>query len=358
MRRVFTGARDNPSGMYKSMARELRKIELRKGGKLPLTPTMRYKMIMARKIDEHHKKTGMNAYTSFSLPGAKKSDYKMSKRAEMALKELAKKKATKEAKELRQMVVIKPRWYGNVGYINDKGKVFDQASNLTLKVDPRNGKIKSLSGWTVGKYKPNSGWHDGWMQTWIKKYSPYHIRLQQLELQRQIAAMYGQQNGAVTVHGPMIDPALLAQMVDGHGNRPIMTDAHGNLIAPHGETAHPEITGRTNLGVTAWGVTSNNVWGTYGDNVWGGFAENAWGTTYNNVWGGIGDPGNMWNRPGRRIWGSGRGSQKNYIFLWGRVAASLLGLGGRKQRNRGIVRIGAPRSSQAASRPTGPRGGR
>ncbi len=355
LRRGFTGGREQSA--IAAIAKDIRRMELRKGGRLPLTSAQRYKMILDRRVEMQRAKASMNPQSTFMLKGAKGLPAgQMSKKAEMALKEIARKKAAREAKEMRQMVVVKPRWYGNVGHINAKGVVYDHVNNITLRVDVKTGKIKTAGGWTVGKYKPKSGWHDGWMQSWIKKHSPYWIKMQQIELQRQIAAMQQLQNqGMVTVHGMPIEQQI-QHLIDSYGNLVPVHDMYGNATNdPMGVSGGPNYPGgRGNLGVTVHGVQSNNVWGTFGDNVHGGFSDNIWGTTYNNVWGGIGDAGSFWgNRatPGRRIWGSASG--KNHLKKWGGMLMAKLGFGGDGTRNRMRGRmVGAPRptSGRASGR--------
>lgn len=349
----FTGTRESSSTA--AILKQLRKIEISKGGKLPLTSTQRYKMILNKRMEEHRKKSQINAYNDFTLgKGQAGGERKMSRRAEMALKEIARKKAVKEAKELRQMVVIKPRHYGSAGQITAKGIVYDHVNNITMRVDTKNGKIKTMGGFTIGKYKPKSAWHDSQMQTWIRKYSPYHLKLQQMELQRQIQAMYQlQQAGGVTVHGMPYDPsqlqAQLQHLIDAYGNLHQQADHYGN-VSDHGHAGQLTQGQRTNMGVTAWGVQSNNVWGTFGENTWGGFAENVWGRTNNNIWGGIGDAGNFWRTPGRNVFRSGVGTgQKNYIGMWGGMLLSFMGLGGRRPGAR-TARVSTPGAQRGGRR--------
>lgn len=332
MTRGFTGSRDGTSTA--TILKQIQKIERQKGGKLPLTSTERYKFIMNKRLEQSRAKSQASAFSTFSLNGAKQGERQMSKRAELALKEIAQQKAAKEAKALRQMVVIKPQRYGDVGHINAKGIIYDQANNLTMKVDVKTGKIKTMNGWTVGKYKPKGAGHNFQMQTWIKLHSPYHIKMRQMEIQRQMLQI--QQMQQAEMLSQQAYQAAMAEMqrqmaeianASIQNNARELHDAHGNVL---------QSGGRTNMGVGAWGVRSNNVFGTFGDNVHGGFAENVWGTTHNNVWGGIGDTGGLFKTPGRSIWTSGAArGQRNLLGAWFSAFLARAGMVRRAPPSRG-----------------------
>lgn len=347
-KRFFSGARDNTR---RGEAFMMKKWEIMKGGKLPLTNAERYKRILKKKTQEHLAKAQANQRHGFMLPGAKAGAGRtVSKKTEQALKEIARRKALKEEKEMRQMVVVKPkRYYDSKGYFgrtDAKGNVYDEMENIVLKVDLKKGKVKTLTGWSLGKYRPKKMMHTYWMGEWVRKFSPYHIKLRQLELQRQVAAMYAANLGAagmVTVHG-----MAAASAVDMH-----VTDAHGNTSEAMLQTGQ-----RTNLGVTAWGVMSSNVHGTFGENVHGGFADNVWGRASTNIWGGIGDTGGVWGSPGRKIWGSGSTTQKNYIGIWGGLVASLMGFHSKRAQRLGREASATLRNAHAAAGSAPRAGGR
>lgn len=318
--RYFSGSRvDSRMGD----AAKLKRLEIMKGGKLPFTSADRYKRILAKKLAEHQKKASVfNAYSAFSLPGTKSTAAHMSKSARRALEEISKRNALKEEKAMRQMVVIKPREYGGFGRIDAKGRVFDQANNIALRVDAKTGMLKTPGGFSVGKYRPKSWLHESFMREQIVKHSPYHIRLRMAMLQQQVALMYaGQYDNLahpVTVHGI---PAEMASM--------LASNVYGNAQdISSGETF---VSNRNNLGVTSHGVVSNNVWGTFGENVHGTFGDNVWGRASTDIWGGI-DAGGMWrsNGPARRIWGSAQG--KNYIARGFWALAGLFGFAGNVRR--------------------------
>lgn len=335
--RFFSGARMGHKG---GEASRMKKMEIMKGGKLAFTPAERYQRLIRKKIEEHNAKAQANPRNSFMLPGAASATKNISRKAQQAIAEISKRKAIKEEKELRQMVVIKPkRYYDNQGYfgrVDAKGQVFDEMENLVLRVDRKKGRVKTVNGFPLGKYKPKSWSHTSWMRDWITKNSPYHHRLRQMELQRQVAAMYGMTTMASSVYGAAnIDVTVV--------------DVHGQSL--HGDDIRLQNASRNNLGITAWGVVSNNIHGTFGDNVHGTFSDNVWGRASTNIWGGIGDAGGVWGKPGaRRIWGTGNPNQKNYIAaaFWG--LASLFGIGGRLAARRNA------RTASAAARSSG--GGR
>lgn len=377
-RRLFAGARGGGTSLSSMLQKRIRKQEMRKGGSLNYSSAEKYKMLLSMKMDQHRKKTQMSSYTTFMLNGAETTKQKMSKRTEMILKEMAAKKAAKEAKALRQRVVIKPRWYSNAGYINKQGIVYDKMNYVTMKVNVKNGRIKAVNGWSVGKYKPDSMWHESWMLSWIKKYSPYEIQMQKYLMQQQLQQMQQMhQQGAVTVHGAPVDAAQMAayinQMqhtIDAFGNATHSLDAFGNHMDAGVHGSGPDLyanttsIGRNNVDVTTWGVRSNNVWGTYGENSWGGYADNVWGGNFNNIWGGIGDPGGgLWGggRPGRNLFNSSMGNGKNYLAIWGKGLFRALGFGrgGIHGRGSGTVhnRVSAAAHEIVSQRNRGPGSG-
>jgi hypothetical protein len=255
----------------------------------------------------------------------------MSARAEQALKEIAMKKARKLAKEERKMVIVEARNFHN-GHITKKGEVYDIAGNMVARVNIKNGSVVSNSGWGIGRYKPKSMMTNLMLQEAINKYSPYFInqrRLQMLQAQQQDFGVHGVMSpDVINVHGAMPASALT--------NNPYGAGAFGGtheeleLAARYGT----DIQGpRQNVGVTAWGVMSNNVHGTFADTTWGATGDNVWGTYNTDVWGGAG-AGSLWGNKGVRIWGTGSGT--NYIkpitnFLKG-LFAGMFGITSRRNR--------------------------
>lgn len=284
-------------------------MEMNRGGKLPLTSAERYKKILEQRLAEAQMKAQMS-----------RMEGDLSKRTRDALSEISKRKALKEEKTLRQMVVVKPRHYGNAGRIDSKGKVWDEMNNQVMRVNLRNGKISTMNGFSVGKYKPKSMFHKGFMEKKIVQHSPYHYQQRMKEYHESVARMSGVAPGGG---------------LDAYGNPINTVDVVGGQLQVGGGGPGQ----RSNITVDAWGVRSNNVHGTFAENAHGGYSDNVWGGTSNNIWGGIGSSGGLWGTGSSgggglwstggtgRFWGSGKEGQKNYLNkgFWG--LASLFGFG-------------------------------
>lgn len=303
--RYFSGLRD---GGKMGVASEIMRLEILKKGKLPTEE--RYRKILKKKFQEHKKKTLADKLNQPIIPGIGKQTFSMSKRAEQALKQIAERKAKKEAKAMRQMVIVEARRFPN-GNITAKGKIYDVAGNLVAEVNRKNGRMSTMSGWGLGKYKPKSYFTNITIQTAIDQYSPYYINLRKQQMQQQQGiAQFG-------VHGA---PDINTMNVWGAASEaPI--NAYGSDIAGP----------RQNIGVTAWGARSDNVWGTYTDNIWGKSLDNVWGTNSTDVWGGIG-VGGLWGGKGLHIWGTGSG--RNYLRGFTNAIAGFFGFSSKDSRNK------------------------
>jgi len=300
--RFFNGGRGTGG---RSIAGEIMRIEVQKKGKMPSAD--RFKYIFKKRLEENKKKALGGKTVGFSFPTSFKEARQMSKKAEIALKQMAQKKATKEAKALRQMVIVQPRVFPNGRIVRD-GKIFDVAGNIVAKVNTKNGKMATMMGWSLGKYKPRSASTNAVIYDAIDKYSPYYINLRKMQ-----ALQQGQQNGAT---GDVIN-------VYGHSSPRLHTDNYGyasdgsSMLSGYGSDAGGP---RQNVGATSWGAMSDNTWGTFADNVWGTSTDTAWGTNTSDVWGGIG--GSPFGSFAKtvHIWGTGNGH--NYLKgLTSRVAA-------------------------------------
>lgn len=232
--RFFSGARE--TGTKHSIAGSLVRLEFQKRGKL--TSPQRYSYIFKKRMEEKRQNAVKKFQGGFKLPGSLKEARKMSKRAEAALKEIAAKKAAKQAKAERKMVIIQPRTFPN-GKLERSGKVFDIAGNIVAKVDPKTGKMTTLNGWSLGHYKPKSFMTDRALQEAIDKHSPHFINLRK---QKMLLASGQQPYG---VHGP----------------------AGAIVHTPSGNT-------------NAWGAKSGNIWGSHSNNIWGTDGDNVWGFDY------------------------------------------------------------------------------
>ncbi len=346
MSRGFNGSR--PGSGRLSEAAKLRRLEIMKGGKLPMTQSQRYKHIMKKKLAEHHAKVGAGSKMQFQLPGTKGPQQKMSKKAEEALKQMAAKKAAKEEKALRQMVAIVPRTYPDAGRLDAKGNIYDLAGNIVLKVHAKNAPNTTTSGMWIGKYKNKSMMTNRLIAESIKKYSPYFLKLRQMQLLQQHAEH--QHYESMLALGGVYGPAGNLTALDLHGHSAmhnVLNHHHHDENDPHHDR------GKVGATVSAWGVMSNNVHGTYAENVWGGMADNVWGSTHSNVWGGIG--GDAWgSRRGMKIWGSGQPGQKNYLRPIWTFFTTMLGFKGTRlsfKKGQGSGRHGGSgRAGSAAGR--------
>lgn len=311
--RNFIGGR---SGGGSNPVTDLVKLEIQKGGKLP--PAARYKYILKKRMeaaqglqDAHGKMKLKGVALDYKNILSKKiSDSKnkqigsasgrfRSKRAEDALRQIAMKKAAKEAKALRKMVIVRPQSFSN-GSINSKGKIYDVANNLIGQVNTKNGNMATTMGWSFGKYKPRSITTNMAIQEAITKYSPYYINLRKMQAMQQGAVVTDE---VVNLYGYSNSAQHSVQSTDFYGS---------DISGP-----------RQNIGVTAWGAMSNNAWGTFSDNAWGTVADNAWGTASTDVWGGM-SAGSLWGAKGTQIWGTGDG--KNYLRKFAQAVAALFGI--------------------------------
>lgn len=325
--RYFDGGR---GGKRVGAASELMRLEIMKKGKLPAAD--RYKQIMKKKLEENKKKAlGPRLSDGFRLPGSIQEAKKLSKRAEQNLQQMAEKKARKEAKALRQMVVVQPRVFSN-GTLNKKGQIYDIAGNQVAKINIKNGNMSSMLGWSFGKYNPKSVFTNMAIQNAINQYSPYFINQRKLQ-------MLQQQGGQlITVHGPVSE-----EVINVHGPA---INAPNNFYGTNAEAQ------RQNVAATAWGVRSDNIWGSFSDNAHGTFADNVWGGNYSDVWGGIGASNSMWGQKGPNVWGTGNGI--NFLRGITNALAGFFGFSTKKNRERLAGLNRAARSGSAPTRTAAP----
>jgi len=294
--RHFTGSREPGK---KSIAREIMQLEFEKKGKIPAE--LRYKIIFKRKQEEAKEKAmkAMNAQQS-SGGGKMVTQRKMSERAEHALKEIAMKKAAKEQKKLRKMVVVQPQNFSN-GSINKKGQIFDIAGNIVGQVNTKNGAMSVTSGWSIGKYKPKSYMTKLLIEQAINKHSPYFIE------QRKQAAMLA---ARTSVHGSAFEDPNVLNVQGMSAQGAMLGGLYGAQHADHGihgiDPDKAQSLGATG-GMTAWGAMSSNVFGTFSGNVHGTTADNVHGTVSSDVWGSV-SGGSMWGQKGVRLYGTGSGT--------------------------------------------------
>ena len=307
--RSFIGTRNSDG--KKSIAAAIMRLEFEKKGRLD--PTERFKLIMKMKMEAARQKN--SAEKIGSRP--------MSAKAEKALKDVARKKEVKQAKKLRQMVIVQPQIYSN-GRLNKKGQVYDIAGNMVATVNKKNGKMATMLGGGLGRYKPKSREVTNTLMKAIDQYSPYYINLRKLQAL--------QAAGINPLTGRPINEDTIN--VHGNGNNAGMAMHGGGYVAPsernnqpvNFDTMYGETSGgpRQNIGGTAWGAMSDNVWGTFTDNVWGTSADTVWGTNMSDVWGGVG--GNPYGAFAKtvQVWGTGTG--KNYIKIATNMIRKLFGM--------------------------------
>lgn len=292
--RFFSGSREIRKD---SIAREIMMIERQKKGKL--SSQERFKLIMKRRMEQSRKKVENDRQAP------------MSKKAKQALEQIAKKKAAKEAKIMRQSVIVEKKILGN-GMVHKNGKIMDIQGNHVGTINLKNGRMATVNGVGLGKYKPKSRQVQHTIMDAINKYSPYYVNLRKMQ--------------ALQAAGidPVTGRPLHQEALDVHGNS--LSAMHGGNYQSMGSAMfmaqqqqqqqnhggggggdYTDVTTGTRqaMNATAWGVMSDNVWGTFSDNVWGTTGENVWGTASTDVWGGVG--GNPWGYKTQRVWGTGTG---------------------------------------------------
>ncbi len=313
--RYFSGGRDDKK---RSAASELMRLEIQKKGKLQ--PGERYKMLLKKKLAASREKAmfGNNGRV-------------MSKKAEMALREIAAKKAAKEAKALRRMVIVQPKIYHN-GKINAKGKITDIEGNIVAQVNTKNGKMATTGGWALGKYQSGSNRTHQAIMGAIDKYSPYYIKQRNLQQSANGGTVLGEQE-VLNLYG------TTNYMVQQAAPQPAYEHHH-----TYGQAAEGP---RQNIGVTAWGAMADNPWGTFADNAWGTTADNVWGTASTNVWGGLGGSP-FGGGKGVQLWGTGNG--KNYLKSVTTLIKAYFGMSSKNGKDAFKSVVQARQASNAAAR--------
>lgn len=363
--RFFSGGRE--LGKQKTIAQEIMYLEVQKKGKLDSQE--RFKFIMKRKLEESRKKVELAKQSKGGRP--------MSQKAEKALKDIAAKKAAKEQKALRRMVIIQPRTFTN-GRLNKKGGIYDIAGNKVGQVNSKDGKIATYLGTHLGYYKPKSHHTTALIQGAIDQWSPYYINMRKMQalqaagidpltgqpLNPMNTNVYGPTNSdGGTVYGPRnAQAAMLGAGYQSMGAALYNNTQYRNPEAENvygAEIAAPAST----IAGTVHGAASNNVWGNFADNAWGTSFDNVWGGNNSDVWGGLG--GNPYGSFGKavQLWGTGNGV--NHIKALITKLSQLFGLNTKATRKqlatmrgtaKGVGTTGPRRSSSSSSRPAaGPR---
>lgn len=309
--RFFSGGRDTKKV---SVAREILKLEMEKGGKLD--PKERFKLIMKRKMEEHQQQVAL---------AKPKNGKPMSLKAQQALKQVAAKKAAKDAKIMRQSVIVEKKIFSN-GIVQKNGKVFDVAGNQIAVINKKNGRMTTNGGSALGQYKAKDRRTQAILVDAINKYSPYYMNLRKMQAMQ--AAGLDPRTGlplnqeVINVHG------AAAAM---HGGNYQAPSNHFDMGARPGENPNffsqgqnmyfDGVDGPRSVASTAWGAMSNNVWGTYGENVWGSTGDNVWGSQNSDIFGNAGF--SLWGARGPNIWGTGNGV--NHLRAVGTLIRKLFG---------------------------------
>ena len=338
--RFFSGGRD-PVGK-KSVAQEILFFEVQK--KTKLDPQERFKFIMKRKLEEARKKvTNVQQDRGFGR--------KMSKRAEGALKDVAAKKAAKEAKALRRMVIVQAKMFTN-GRLTKKGDIYDIAGNKVAKVSTKDGKMRTFSGALFGRYKPRDSKTTAAIYHAIDQHSPYFINMRKMQAMQAAGLdpktgqplnqdtmnvygastpehhpLYGNGGSAYAMLGGLYKPQGSEHFYNNHHHHhddDVENDLHGN--AANGMTRN------SSIGASAFGVQSNNVWGNFADNAWGTSFDNVHGTNNQDVWGQA--TGNPYGSFGKSVQMWGTGSGNNYIKALITRLSQLFGLNTKATRQR------------------------
>jgi len=277
--RFFSGSRELGK---QSIAKDILKLEMEKGGRL--TSQERFKLIMDKKLKASKKTVGQ------------KNGRQMSKNAENALKEIAAKKATKEAKMMRQSVIVEKKIFNN-GTVQRNGKIFDVAGNQVAKINKKTGKMATTGGTALGQYKPGNGRVNAAIMDAINKHSPYYMNLRKMQamqaagidprtgrpLNEDVINVHG--NSSAAMHGGNYQSAAGAMFMAQHGGGGA---GNPNYFPEARDTHFDSLDGPKNVSATTGGAMSNNVWGTMGDNVWGTSGDNVWGSNNADIWGTIG----------------------------------------------------------------------
>jgi|GEM_PF-2433246 len=329
--RFFSGSRDKLN--KRSIAQEILRLEVEKKGKLD--PQDRFKFIMQRKMEESRKKVEM-------AKQAKGNGRPMSQKAEKALKDIAAKKASKEQKRLRRMVIVQPRNFSN-GRLNKKGGIYDIAGNKVGQVNTKDGKISTYLGTHLGQYKPKSHYTNSLIQNSIDQWSPYFINLRKMQAMQAAGLdpmtgqplnptnsnVYGATGGdSNSPYGGGAKAAMLGGNYTPSGqlyNRAEPTDKE---IHPYGEQS--PYAGQQAIAGSVHGSVSNNVWGNFADNAWGTSFDNVHGTASSDVWGGVG--GTPYGSLGKavQLWGTGNGT--NHLKALINRLSQLFGLNTKSTR--------------------------
>lgn len=101
--------------------------------------------------------------SAFHLPGTKMEEKEVSKSTQMALEMMAAKMAKKELKSKKKSedgLIIKPTHIGYHGYLDKKGKIYNNEGKTMMKIDKQTGAITTTGMFAkkIGTYDPDSSY--------------------------------------------------------------------------------------------------------------------------------------------------------------------------------------------------------
>jgi hypothetical protein len=284
------------------------------------------------------------------------------------------KKAAKDQKALRRMVIVQPKTFTN-GRLTKKGDIYDIAGNKVGKVNTKDGRMATYLGTFLGYYKPKSHRTISLIQGAIDQHSPYFINLRKMQamqaagldprtgqpLNPDTSNVYGATANSMgsTLYGGGYSTS--ANGVTGSPNDNALYAMHGGLYRPQGSARFQAqqaaagdndlygdgangITRGSAIGASVHGATSNNVWGNYADNAWGTSFDNVHGSNNQDVWGQA--TGNPYGSFGKtiQVWGTGNGT--NYLSALITKLSQLFGLNSKRTR----LQVKAARASAGPSK--------
>jgi hypothetical protein len=185
MVRFFSGSRNSSDkgGGKTASASGMMREQLRKGKKIDQAEN--YKKLLQQKLAEAKFRAATGEKKDFSMLGSGSAPVQRSKRSQDIIEIIAKRELAREQKKLKKAVVVEARKLSN-GRIDEKGRVFDAAGNVVVRVNLKNGNMSTIYGQSIGRYIPKSYLTKMAIENAITKNSPYLINQRKMvEVQRQ-----------------------------------------------------------------------------------------------------------------------------------------------------------------------------
>jgi hypothetical protein len=133
--------------------------QIQKGGKVKETEQEKHKRMLKAKTEEILQQALLSNKRNkgIAIPGTKEPEKKFSKTTQKVLQAMAAARLAKQAKLDAMRVVVKKKTFSNGGRVDEKGRIFTPQGKQVGQIELKNGKIKNMFGFEVGKYK------DGYM---------------------------------------------------------------------------------------------------------------------------------------------------------------------------------------------------